>query len=187
MKRWLIGLALVGLCCVLFGVFAAGFGRDVHKVPFGMKGKKAPTFSLRDLGSDRRISLEDFKGKPVIVNFWATWCGPCAMEHPVLEWGARQYGDRVQFLGMVFEDTLQNARQFLGEHGQSFPQLEDPNSLTAVKYGAAGVPETYFIDRDGTIVDKYEGPIPPDVLTAHIRELLGESKATGQTAQEAPQ
>ena len=93
------------------------------------------------------------------------------MEHPVLEWGAREFGWQAQFLGVVFEDTEENAKQFLAQMGASFPQLIDQNSGVAVAYGVAGVPETYFIDAQGIIRGKHVGPIDPQSLAGWIREL----------------
>lgn len=173
MKRWIITGAFVVACLVVLGIFATGFGKDPHKVPFGMKGKQAPAFTLRDLATDKPVSLSDFKGKPVVINFWASWCEPCKAEHPYLEWAQREYGDRVAFVGMVFEDTPENARHFLSEHGAPFPELIDPNSMTSVAYGVAGVPETYFIDASGKIVDKFEGPIWPAKVAEYMKLLLG--------------
>jgi len=140
-----------------------------------LKGQPAPAFTLGALDSDRRVSLAELKGHPVVLNFWASWCGPCKMEHPVLEWGAREFGHQAQFLGVVFEDTEDNARQFLSQMGASFPQLADPRSRMAVDYGVAGVPETYFIDRQGIIRGKHVGPIDPQTLANWIKVLSADS------------
>ena len=169
--RWKWTLALVAMCAALVGVLYKGFGRDPHEVPFMLKGQPAPAFSLRALTSGEEVSLQALRGRPVVINFWASWCGPCKMEHPVLEWGAREYGDQAQFLGVVFEDSEENARGFLKKLGASFPQLYDPRSRTAVGYGVAGVPETYFIDAQGIIRGKHVGPIDPETLAARLRQL----------------
>ncbi|MBX5483229.1 MAG: TlpA family protein disulfide reductase [Myxococcaceae bacterium] len=186
MKRWGLTVGFVVLCLALLAVLAKGFGKDPHEVPFGMRGKPAPPFQLRDLTTGAPVSLEQFRGKPVVLNFWATWCGPCKQEHPVLTWAQREYGDQVVFLGLIFEDTPENARRYLAENGTPFPQLLDPNSLTAVAYGVAGVPETYFISKDGTILDKHVGPIWPDRMTAYVKALLGKGPLPTATAEAAP-
>jgi cytochrome c biogenesis protein CcmG, thiol:disulfide interchange protein DsbE len=183
-KRILIALGLFLATGVMVGIFASRFGKDTHKVPFMLRGQPAPAFDLGKLNGEGRLSLADFKGKPVVLNFWATWCRPCVYEHPVLEWGAREFGDQVGFVGMVFEDNESSARQFLAQHGRSFPQLFDPDSRIAVEYGAAGVPETYFIDAQGIIVDKYDlGPISPEELSSRVRGLLGTDKGAMRTKQ----
>ncbi|NMO21863.1 redoxin domain-containing protein [Pyxidicoccus fallax] len=173
MGNWRYTLAFVALSLGLLVVLFKGFGRNPHEVPFMLKGQPAPNFVLRSLDSGEKVSLEDLKGRPVVINFWASWCGPCQMEHPVLEWGAREFGSQAVFLGVVFEDTEDNARQFLARHGASFPQLMDPRSRMAVDYGVAGVPETYFITPSGTILDKHVGPIDPQTLATRIRQLNG--------------
>lgn len=158
MKRTIaVAVALSVIGFVVY-VMAKGFGTDPHEVPFLLTGKKAPPFTIKRLDNDTMVSLEDFKGRPIVINFWATWCGPCKMEHPVLDWAAREYGDKAVFLGIVFEDTEQNTKRFLQDNGWSFVQLFDPKSTVAVDYGVSGVPETYFINREGVIVGKFPAP-----------------------------
>ena len=169
--NWRVTLSFVVLCLGLLAVLARGFGSNPREVPFMLKGQAAPPFTLRAMDSGMRVSSEQLKGRPMVINFWASWCGPCKMEHPVLEWGAREFGQQAQFLGVVFEDTEENARQFLQEMGASFPQLIDPRGGISVDYGVAGVPETYFIDAQGTIRGKHVGPIDPQSLANWIREL----------------
>ncbi|XXF80876.1 redoxin domain-containing protein [Myxococcaceae bacterium GXIMD 01537] len=180
MKKGALAFAVV--CLALLGVLYKGFGRNPHEVPFMFQGQPAPDFTLRTLEGNEEVSLEKLRGRPVVINFWASWCGPCKIEHPVLEWGAREYGGRAQFLGVVFEDTDDNARKFLRQMGESFPQLSDPRSRTSVRYGVAGVPETYFIDAQGTIRGKHVGPIDPETLAQRLREL----EAPAPAAQTAP-
>lgn len=177
---WAITTAVVLFTAGVLFVFYKGFGTDPHRVPFGLEGKPAPTFTLQRLDSGEKVSLADFKGKPVVMNFWASWCGPCRTEHPVIEWAHKQFGDQVVFLGVVFEDSEQNAREFLSRYGASFPQLmDDSNAGVAVEYGVTGVPETYFIDRDHVIRGKYAMPIDPNTISARIRELLASPASAG--------
>jgi cytochrome c biogenesis protein CcmG/thiol:disulfide interchange protein DsbE len=171
--KWVVTLALSLACAALVFVLYKGFGQDPHQVPFMLRGQPAPTFVLKALGTGEVVKLAELRGKPVVLNFWSTWCGPCRAEHPVLDWAFRQYGNQVKFLGAVFEDTEENARAYIARAGSPFPQLVDPQSQMAVDYGVAGVPETYFIDAEGIIRDKFVGPIDRASFTARIRTLLG--------------
>ena len=166
-----IGLSLAAITAVLHFVLAKGFGRDPHEVPFQLRGKPAPDFTLRRLDTGTPVKLSDLKGKPIVLNFWASWCGPCKMEHPVVSMAARRYGQEFQFFGVVFEDTEENARVFAGTPDPSFPQLVDERSRMAVDYGVTGVPETYFIDAQGIIRDKVAYPIDPRTMAEKLAAL----------------
>ncbi len=166
------GFLLFVLARLMFAEAFVGKAYDPHAVPFMMEGKPAPLFSMKDLRTGELVNLKDYIGRPIVLNFWATWCGPCKMEHPVLEWAQRQYKDDVVFIGIVFEDNEENTKKFLLENGGSWRQLYDPKSTVAVDYAVAGVPETYFIDKRGTIVGKYAYPIDPKTITTRIEEIL---------------
>jgi len=166
MRTWIVIGALASVALVV--VLARAFGTDPHAVPFGLKGKPAPAFAVTDLQTGAPITSEQLKGQPYVLNFWASWCSPCKLEHAVVEWGARAYGDRVRFFGVLFEDTPENARVDLSSRRTSYPQLLDPHSRMAVDYGTTGVPETYFVDASGTIVDKYVGPISRPALEHYV-------------------
>ncbi|MBX7100323.1 MAG: redoxin domain-containing protein [Myxococcaceae bacterium] len=153
-------------------VFHKSFGNDPHAVPFELAGKPAPRFTMKRLDTGELVKLEDFIGRPIVLNFWATWCGPCKEEHPVLQWAYQKWQRDVVFLGVVFEDTEENTKAFLVQNGSSWPQLYDPKSTVAVDFGVAGVPETYFINRSGVIVGKYPYPIDPQTMTKRISEIL---------------
>lgn len=165
----IIGVALAATFGLLF-VFYAGFGTDPHAVPVMNMGTKAPMFKIKRLDNGQIVDMQELLGKPVVLNFWATWCGPCKAEHPVLNWAANRYPD-VVFLGIVVESEEDATRAWLREHGEGFPQLYDPKSTVAVDYGITGVPETYFIDKAGTIKSKYAAPMDPRTIEERLAQI----------------
>jgi cytochrome c biogenesis protein CcmG/thiol:disulfide interchange protein DsbE len=169
--NWKIAIGLGGTCALLVAVLFASFGRDPHAVPFMLEGKPAPEFSLARLDNGETVTLSKLRGRPVVINFWASWCGPCVEEQPVMVWAAQELKDQAQFLGVVFEDSPENALRFLQQYGGTMPQLVDPRSQMAVDYGTSGVPETYFIDAEGIIRGKHVGPIDMQTLRADLKAL----------------
>lgn len=149
-----------------------GFGRDPRALPSVMEGKVAPAFALVTLEGDP-VSLADMRGQPVVVNFWATWCVPCAQEHPTMIATARRYEGRgVAFLGVLYGDEPENAAKFLLKKGAAYPTLVDPQQRTAIDFGVAGVPETFFIDKQGMIKKKVVGPVSEGELEQTLEEML---------------
>jgi len=123
-------------------------------------GEAAPSFTLQNLDG-QSISLNDLKGKPVLVNFWATWCGPCVSEMPYIqeiygEWS----GKGLVVLAINIGDSSSEAEQFLQNHNLSLPVLLDTNKAVARRYNIRGIPTTFFIDKDGIIQEKIIGAFP---------------------------
>lgn len=150
---------------------ALSFGKDPRAIDSPLVGKTAPNFTLLDL-QGRAVSLADFQGQPVFLNFWATWCQPCIVEHPILQAGARRYEGRVQFLGVVYHDETEKIRAFLDSRGEWGRTLLDEDGTVAVAYGVYGAPETFFIDKNGVIVEKLVGTVSPDYLVQKLDSLL---------------
>lgn len=159
-------ILVVGLLIVLslVALLASGFGNDPHAIPDTRTGTQALDWRLTDLDG-REWALADLRGKPVVLNFWSTWCGPCKMEHPLLQQAAKDNPDIV-FLGVVYSDEPDAVRRYLQKAGTTYHHLVDPGGHVAIDYGVTGVPETYFIDRSGLIVHKEAAPVSPPLLQA---------------------
>ena len=150
---------------------ALSFRSDPRIIDSPLIGKQAPTFELLDLDG-RSVSLAHDSNQPTILNFWATWCQPCIAEHPVLVAAAKRHSGRVRFLGVVYQDDPELIRTFVNRRGSWGPSLVDRQSQVAVAYGVYGAPETFFIDSEGTIVEKIAGPLGSQGLEALIAKIL---------------
>jgi cytochrome c biogenesis protein CcmG/thiol:disulfide interchange protein DsbE len=139
-------------------------------------GHRAPDFTVTIMngGSGEKIHLAALKGKPVVVNFWASWCEPCREETPILEaaWQKHQQ-DGIVFVGIDYEDKPNDALAFLKQYGVTYPVgPDDQNGSIAVAYGVTGAPETAFINRSGIVAQKVGGPLDDGTLERAIAALI---------------
>jgi len=137
----------------------------------------APDFTMYDIDGNA-VKLSDFRGKPVILNFWASWCGPCKAEMPDFEEAYRTYGQEVQFLIVNLTDgnseTVETASSFIADQGYTFPVYYDVAIEGAMAYRVYAIPVTYFLDAEGAVRAFNEGMISADVLESNITALLAQ-------------
>jgi len=168
MKRFLIPLALFVVLAVFLGI---GLNRDPHEVPSPLVGKAAPAFSLPQLEADGRFSPKEMAGKVWLFNVWATWCGPCREEHPVLVDFAKQ--KLAPLIGLNYKDQSPEAKNWLARFGNPYDlTVVDADGRVGIDYGVYGVPETYVIDKRGVIRFKLTGPLTREAIETRIRPLL---------------
>jgi cytochrome c biogenesis protein CcmG/thiol:disulfide interchange protein DsbE len=169
-----------GLVFVVVAVIFAGrFGSDPSISSSPLIGKQAPTSEIAPMDGTGDISVEDFDGDIRVVNYWASWCLGCRTEHDALTNAASDYVDfGVTFIAINYQDTPGNAAAFLDELGRSPATIYtvDQDSRTAFQWGVLGLPETFFVNRDGIVVGKVSGPVTHGLLTQTIDKIiLGES------------
>ena len=168
--RWLlVPLLAIPLGWVLF----LGLGRDPSEIPSALVGKPMPAFSLSALDG-QTLDSSQLAGTPVVINFWASWCIPaCVDEHPVLMDLAARSPNEVQLIGILYEDTPQDALEFLVRYGDGgWPQLDDTSGSVGLAFGVLAPPETFFVDADGVVRAKHYGPLTPAALAQNLA-LIG--------------
>ena len=137
-------------------------------------GEPAPGFVLSDLDGNR-LSLGDLRGRPVIVNFWASNCPPCIDEFPLLTSAAAAHRrDGLAVVGVVVRDSSVAAREFMARVGATWRSAMDPGDAVAMQYGIIGPPDSFFIDRDGVVVSRQIGPLSAADLERRLAGILGE-------------
>ncbi|MGP4669132.1 DsbE family thiol:disulfide interchange protein [Agrobacterium pusense] len=175
--------ALALLPLLLFGGFALVAGKmlydqdvnglDVSAIPSALIGTKAPTLSLPPLEGLNLPALTDaaIKGKLTLVNVFASWCIPCRQEHPLLQELAKD--DRITVVGINYKDKPDNALRFLGELGNPFAAIGiDPSGKAAIDWGVYGIPESYLVGADGTILYKKVGPFDARSVERDLRPAI---------------
>ena len=160
----LAGFATLALFATLSGE------RDVTQLPSAMLGKPAPTTPLPDLMNDgAAVSVADLRGGPFLVNVFASWCAPCRAEAPALALLAED----IRIMGIAYKDKPEDSRRFLTQYGNPFTAVGvDRDGAAGMAWGVYGVPETFLVDADGTIVLRHAGPIDRRVLDEVIRPAI---------------
>ena len=135
----------------------------------------APDFIVLDREGEE-VSLSDFIGKPVILNFWASWCGPCKSEMPEFEAAYQKYREEIQFMMVNLTDgnreTVETAAEYIAGEGYTFPVFFDTESDAAISYGATSIPVTYFVDAEGHLVAYGSGALSGEILQSGMEMIL---------------
>ena len=161
-------------------------GRDISEIPSALIGTKAPWRDLDPLAGATKdgapvpaLTTQTARGKLTLVNFWASWCVPCRQEHPVILQLAKD--PRITVVGVNYKDGAENALRFLGELGNPFSAIGlDPAGRMAIAWGVYGIPESYLVGPDGTILYKRVGPFDDKSLTEGLYPAI--EKALGKPA-----
>src|SRR5882757_2451977 len=184
-RRWLVALPLIVFIGVA-GLFLLRLhGGDPSKIPSALIGRPAPQTALPALegllSNGAQVPGLDpakFEGKVSVVNVWASWCVPCHDEAPLLTELAKD--NRLQLIGINYKDAPDNARRFLSRYGNPFASVGvDGNGRAAIEWGVYGVPETFIVGREGTIVYKMVGPVTPDNINSVLKVEIDKALKAG--------
>ncbi len=164
-----LAVLVLGMIVVIALVFGIALARQNQTQP--TEGS-APDFSITTF-SGEPLKLSDLRGKVVVVNFWASWCGPCRYEAPTLQAVSQQYLDRgVVFVGIAYTDTERDAKAFLNQYGVTYANGLDIGTRISERYHITGVPETFFIDRKGNIAQFVMAPLDAPSLRSILDRVL---------------
>lgn len=168
--------ACAGLIALLaYGVIGSQPDRAIEKALAAGEREPAPSLTLPRLSRGGSESLSDYRGKVVILNYWASWCDPCREESPLLQrWHKRISPRGGTVLGVDALDVTSDAQAFIREYGLSYPMLRDRDGRTQSKFSVVGYPETIVVDRRGRIAALQRGPVDEEFLTRTVPPLLEE-------------
>lgn len=169
---YLVAAAILPI--ILLAVLGAVLLARMPTLSPAAEGQPAPDFALADLDGNT-VRLDDLRGRPVVVNFWASWCGPCVEEFPLLRAAAAEHADEgLAIVGIVYDDRSESARAFMQQNGGTWPAAMDPGGRVAAAYGVYAPPQTYFIGRDGTVVARQVGQFSQASLDEKLAAIIDE-------------
>lgn len=183
------GRLIAALPLIIFVALSAIFFKqllsteDKSAIPSALIGKQAPVFELDPLADLKRagqpipgFGSKLLEGKVSVVNIWASWCVPCRQEHPVISSLAED--KRIQLFGLNYKDKPKNALRFLGQLGNPYERVGvDPKGKTSIDWGVYGIPETFIVGKDGSILHKHVGPLSPELLKTKFMPIIEKALA----------
>jgi len=159
---------IIPVLLVLIGLLGYGLTTNPKHIPSPLIGKPFPALKGIDLNG-QPVTLGNVDGKPMVVNVWASWCVACRQEHEVLKRGARRYADQVSLVAVNYKDELANARRWLTRLGDPYLwSLHDLTGRVGIELGVYGVPETFFVNSNGIIVEKISAPLSDEQFAAGV-------------------
>ncbi len=164
----ILAMAVVGALFVILVWRVADNSQTVAEALADGEAPSAPDFTLERLDGRGQVSLASMRGRPLVLDFWASWCRPCIAESKRLESARRRYGDRVTFLGVNTEDLSHDARRWLRRHGITYPSVRDGNGDVLDRWGGLPIPRIFFVDRRGKVVGEM---ITQEDLPRYLRRI----------------
>jgi cytochrome c biogenesis protein CcmG, thiol:disulfide interchange protein DsbE len=173
-KQRIALLAVVAACVAAVGVvLGGGLGHDPTLIRSPLLGRTAPDFTAPSVFGGAPVRLSALRGHVVVLTFWASWCAECHQEQATLNSAWERYrSDDVSFVGVSFEDSASDARDYLASTATRWPAVQDAGSRAAIAYGVSGVPETFFIDKSGRVAAKQIGAVSAATLDRTVTSLL---------------
>jgi cytochrome c biogenesis protein CcmG/thiol:disulfide interchange protein DsbE len=171
MRRFVLPAAVF---FILLGFLAVGLRLKPQELPSALIGRPAPAFELPQVThASHPFRSQDMQGKVWVLNVWASWCGPCRAEHPLLLELSRQH--LAPIVGLNYTDQMADSQRWLSEFGDPYVNTAfDANGRVGMDFGVYGVPETYLIDKQGKIRFKHVGPVTPDVIRDKLTPMIAE-------------
>lgn len=167
-------LALGGIAAALLTVLGWGLTRDPGYIPSQLVGRVLPAFTLPALDGGDAVTADRLRGTPLVINFWASWCVSCRAEHALLTAFGREAErrDDVRIVGINYRDTPAAATRFQNELGNfAYRSGQDPSGRTGIDFGVYGLPETFFIGRDGIVMARHVGPLSEAALARNLQMI----------------
>ncbi len=174
-------LTILIITLLVYALWTGLTGEESIQNPSQLVGKPAPGFVLESFDGEK-VSLSDFKGKTLLINFWASWCHPCKEEAPTLE---RVYtslsGKKIEFIGINIMDDKRSAEKYIESFGEKFVNIYDPENRVHLDYGVGGVPETFFLNPDGIVTAKHRGPLTEKMIMHYIENAINYNLSNEET------